>query len=385
MSDSSRSEAIKQALRLKRFLIASATYVIGFMVLGLCTAVGLLTIDRLLIVGAAFGLVNLAFYGVLRSGWNLRFADPSLTQAQVCLAVGMVALVLMLGQQIQFVAVPFYSVLFVFAMLQLKPRQLVGVEAFVLATYCGAVFVRVQIYGGKLDWRVEGVHTALVVVSSVWFAVAAGYISNLRSRLRDSARTISELATRDGLTGTWNRRHIDSLLDAEMQRRSRVGGRLCACLVDVDHFKSINDRFGHLLGDGVLRGIADSMKTQLRSIDQLGRFGGEEFLIVLPETSIDQAAACAERLRGAVAALRLPIDPDERVTISVGLAEWSEGESTREYLTRIDAALYRAKREGRNRVTVCPSREPARVALPALQAVRVLHRPSQQCYGLPAR
>jgi diguanylate cyclase (GGDEF)-like protein len=341
---------------LKRLLIASTTYVLGFLFLALCSVLRLLAPDRLIVIGLVFLVSNVAWFAAFRSGWNLRFKDPSLTQAQVCVAAGLVALILVLGERVHFLAVPFYSAIFVFAMLRLRPRELVVVEIFVLATYCVAIAIRMQLYGSRLDLRVEAINAAVVVLSSVWYAMAASYISDLRARLRASVATIEQLASRDSLTDTWNRRRIDELLLSELQRQARLGGRLCVCLVDLDHFKSINDRFGHLVGDTVLKNVAQAMNAQLRSMDQLGRFGGEEFLIVLPGASLDDARACAERLLCGVADLAVLPSPADRVTISIGVAECDSGEPLEALLSRVDTALYRAKREGRNRVAVDDAR-----------------------------
>jgi diguanylate cyclase len=359
MTEPSHTEPRRQALRLKRFLLASCTYVVGFLILALCSAVGLLPGDRLALLGAVFLVVNSALFVVFRSGWNKRFADPSLTLAQLGTGACVVCLILVFGEQVHFVAVPFYSSLFVFAMLQLTRRQLVAFEAFVLVTYGLAVATRIQLFADRLDLRIEALNAALVVLSSVWYAAAAGYISNLRLRLRESVATIERLATTDAMTGTWNRRHIDALLASELQRKARIGGELCIALVDLDHFKSINDRFGHLVGDTVLTRVAQAMSAQLRSVDPLGRFGGEEFLVVLPGTPMNHARACAERLRSSVAGMNVLPDLEARVTISIGLAECLPGESADALLNRADRALYRAKREGRNRVAVGAVREPA--------------------------
>lgn len=342
----------KQALRLKRVLSATTTYALGFLVLSLCAKLGLLDPVRLTVIGIVFVGINVVFLTAIRSGWNLRYADPSMTLAQVLTAIVVVAFLMVMGNQVQFLAVPFYSSIFVFAMLKLKPRQLLGVEAFVLLTYCGALAIRVKDPAGNIDPRLEAVNFVLVVLSSVWYTMAAAYISNLRARLRTSVQTIEQLAIRDGLCGTWNRRHIEALLGSELQRQERIGGPLCAALIDIDHFKDINDRYGHPAGDSVMKAIAACMQAQLRSIDQLGRFGGDEFLLLLPGTTLTEAQACAERLRRAVAATGLLPDGATHVAISIGLAECMRGESPEQCMARIDRALYRAKHLGRNRVEI---------------------------------
>jgi diguanylate cyclase (GGDEF)-like protein len=192
-------------------------------------------------------------------------------------------------------------------------------------------------------------------LSSVWYAGAASYIASLRARLQHSNQELEQLATRDALTNVWNRRQLDATLAAELERKTRIGGNLCVCMVDLDHFKSVNDQFGHAAGDRTLVKVTQALQSQLRSIDQLGRFGGEEFLIILPGASLHDAAMCAERLLRRVAGLSILPDPAKKVTISIGLAECQSGESAGEVLARADAALYQAKQDGRNRVVVSPS------------------------------
>lgn len=342
--------AQKQSLRLRRFLLGTTTYVLGLSVVGLCAALGLMPVQRLVVVAVVFFFVNLGLFLVFRLGWNLRFRDPSLTLFQVMTGVAANAFLLSMGSQIQFLAVPFFSSIFVFAMLRLKPMEVMWVAFGVLVAYCVSLGVRVEDPSGTIDARLELVNFALVVISSIWYAGAASYISNLRARLRTSVETIEQLAIRDGLTGAWNRRHIDDLFADELRRQARFGGRLSAALIDLDHFKNINDRRGHPAGDAVIRAVATGLQRELRAIDQLGRYGGEEFLAILPGTGLEEARRCAERLRASVAVLGILADPHLQVTISIGVAESAPGEIPADFLARIDRALYRAKHNGRDRV-----------------------------------
>jgi diguanylate cyclase len=339
-----------QGLRLRRFAMASSTYLLGLVILSLCTLLGLFPLPSLLTVGLAFAVVNAGFLAAFASGWNTRFKDPSLTAPQVCVAVTMVSMILVLGRDVHFVAAPFYSVLFVFGMLQLRPRALAGVALYVLACHTAALVLRHQVYGSGLDQRVEAVTAITVAGGAVWFAVAASYISNLKARLRQSLDHIAGLATRDGLTGLWNRRQVDLDLQAAVKHAERQGSALCVALVDVDHFKSINDRHGHGIGDEVLKAVAGSLQGSLRAGDQVARYGGEEFLLLLPATSMAQATALAERLRTRLEALQSLPAGEPAVTASFGLAAWRAGESAADLVRRADQALYRAKGNGRNRV-----------------------------------
>ncbi|TBW37224.1 bacteriohemerythrin [Siculibacillus lacustris] len=159
---------------------------------------------------------------------------------------------------------------------------------------------------------------------------------------------LEQLMLTDPLTGVGNRRFLTTRLDEEIQRARRGGHRLTAAFVDLDHFKHINDRHGHPVGDRVLTRVATCLRANLRETDILGRFGGEEFVVLMVETGLDDAMRLAERLRGAVERIRL-IGLDLTVSASAGLAEWRDGESGEALLERADRALYRAKESGRNR------------------------------------
>lgn len=164
---------------------------------------------------------------------------------------------------------------------------------------------------------------------------------------------VQRLATTDELTGLNNRRQILTLGEAELTRARRYGKPLSALMIDIDHFKTFNDRFGHSVGDEVLRRVAERARNALRTLDVIGRYGGEEFACLLPETPLDGAVLVAERLRQAVSKATLPSAAGElSVTISLGVAELGYGESLAGMLNRADEALYQAKEEGRNRVVV---------------------------------
>jgi len=164
-------------------------------------------------------------------------------------------------------------------------------------------------------------------------------------------QTIRELAIRDELTGLFNRRRIMEMLEDERNRSSRGGGIFCLTMLDIDHFKNVNDRHGHLTGDAVLRAVATSVQENMRNTDFCGRYGGEEFLLVYTQTNSAGAINCAERLRSKVENLMFPdIGPNFRITVSLGLTEYHQNDDVEKVIARADAALYLAKGSGRNRV-----------------------------------
>jgi diguanylate cyclase (GGDEF)-like protein len=190
-------------------------------------------------------------------------------------------------------------------------------------------------------------------------------LSHQISRLQEEVERITRNSERDHLTKSFNRQYIMDSLLREKARADRTGRCFSICIFDLDRFKALNDQHGHLVGDRVLTAFANRARRALRSMDALnptrfrralGRLGGEEFVAVLPGTEIGGALRCAERIREIVA--REPVERDLQITVSAGVAEYRQGESIPELLTRADQAMYVAKRSGRNRVRVSASRPP---------------------------
>jgi diguanylate cyclase (GGDEF)-like protein len=169
-------------------------------------------------------------------------------------------------------------------------------------------------------------------------------------------------ALQDPLTGLYNRRHLEDRLSSELSAARRHGRPLSVLLVDVDHFKAVNDRHGHLVGDDALRMLALALRGAVRREDVLARYGGEEFLVLARETGADGARVLGERIRAAVETARVRFDDVElALTVSVGVSvsegdgRYEPGRSERELIEAADRAMYEAKRQGRNRVVVAPA------------------------------
>jgi diguanylate cyclase (GGDEF)-like protein len=162
-----------------------------------------------------------------------------------------------------------------------------------------------------------------------------------------------DLAQHDGLTGLANRRYLTERLEQEVVRAERYQTSLSLIMLDLDKFKSFNDSYGHVKGDELLKAFSAMVKKAVRSTDIAGRYGGEEFCVALPNTSVKGALVIAERIRAAMEALRIPLEagqPPVGRTASIGVAEFSAGDSIEKLLSLADAALYRAKEGGRNKV-----------------------------------
>ena len=170
-------------------------------------------------------------------------------------------------------------------------------------------------------------------------------------KLEQALNFINELAIRDELTGSHNRRHLIKLIESEKDLVGQGDAPFSLCLLDIDHFKRINDTYGHSAGDAVLRQFAHCVQQMLRATDAFGRYGGEEFLLMLPRTTQEEALGFAESVRQRVTQLGFAeISPELAVTVSIGVAEFRRGESIGQTVARADEALYQAKSGGRNRV-----------------------------------
>ena len=166
--------------------------------------------------------------------------------------------------------------------------------------------------------------------------------------LVEKNRELEVLSVTDRLTGLFNRRKLDEVLEEEMLRCRRYGAEFAVIVMDIDHFKHVNDSHGHPVGDGVLQAMARILRERTRDADALARFGGEEFVIVCRHATLEGAVDTAGRIRAAIAAHDFP--GVGKVTASFGVAACCDGDSTESLLARVDAALYRAKAAGRNRV-----------------------------------
>lgn len=176
------------------------------------------------------------------------------------------------------------------------------------------------------------------------------FLARLKTNIRSYLllQDLAKMAVTDGLTGLFNRRHIFERLSHEAEKSVRYGSSFSLLMFDIDHFKRINDTYGHQLGDEVLRNVSSSICSSVRNVDIAGRYGGEEFIVILPEIGIEGAALAAERIRCAVESLT-PARDGLVVTISCGAAEY-HGEDVGAFVKKADALLYQAKESGRNRV-----------------------------------
>ena len=251
-----------------------------------------------------------------------------------------------------------YGIAFVF----LPPRTASVVSVAMYATLALPIGLWI-VRGGAAGWGDDfGVLAAVLGAAQIAYIVLLAAVATLRAgyyRTEERMRIIETLATTDPLTGLPNRRAMVDALAGVMSQVQRHGQPAVVMLIDIDHFKRINDRHGHAVGDAALVHMGRLLKAQLRPSDRVGRWGGEEFLVVAAATALPAGVDLAERLRGTVAAH--PFDHGEPVTVSLGVTQVLPGDDADSLLARADRALYRAKGAGRNRAEAARA-TPAAVA-----------------------
>lgn len=345
-------------LRLARILLSISVYVVCCALAFFGTAHGLARpgfAERLLVVTL---LAEGSFYALVRSGWSARLRDPGLIMAQSLFALAAITYAYaMVAPEQRGAVLIIIAVVVMFGMYSLTPREavLIGCSA---AGFLGAVMaVMTRLDPLYYPWRMELIRFELLAGTLPALTLTAHYIADWRTRLmqqrqelRVALERVQQLATRDTLTGLVNRRHMQDLLEQEWQRQERLGVAFTVATIDLDHFKRINDLHGHRVGDEVLQQFARAASRVLRNTDVIARWGGEEFLILFPDSSVLQAQSYLQRLTESLATLQVSERvPELRVHFSAGVAQHHHGRALEQTLERADRALYMAKAAGRNR------------------------------------
>jgi diguanylate cyclase len=368
--NSSRSRAIERLLgptgpqrwRVTQSLLALGAYAVLAVVLCWQWRVELISSSKAFPLAAAALGCGLVFVALIRSRLNLvlhrRFGcEPSLTLAQSITGLFGAVWVYLVTGPTRGAALGLMVLVVVFAMFRLGPREALGLAAAALLLLGAASRWLTLTDPFHFPADVEALNLAYTTVVLAGVALLAMRVTQLREQhqqqriaLQQALTRISELATRDELTGLPNRRALLDQLATETARHARKKLPLAIALIDLDHFKRINDAHGHAGGDQVLRGFANRVESELRGGDVLARWGGEEFLLMLPDTSIEAAQQCLQRLRDRLRAS--PFDevaPGLQLTFSAGVTGCMGQGDIDSAIERADQAMYRAKDAGRDR------------------------------------
>jgi len=347
-------DALKQGIRLRRFLLASSFSALYLAVLSVFYAQDQIDRQTLVEVYAMVAAFILFFFCIFRFGINLRFPDPSLTGWQFLASVFTMLYVVYRAPDTRLVFTAFFFVALMFCMLRHSGRTLAGLSAISLVSYALVIWARyAQNYDAE-SLRSDALHLCVLLVTTPWFVLIGEHVKRLRRGLTEASiklEGIEESARRDDLTGVYNRRALIVAMEDAKRWADAAREPLSLCVIDLDRFKRYNDRFDHLTGDRVLRTFAQTVQGGLRGTDVFGRYGGEEFVQVLRHSTVAGAMADAERLRERISRLDIPDTRSAgRLTVSIGVAQYKPGEAIINTFARADEALHRAKRHGRNRV-----------------------------------
>lgn len=309
------------------------------------------------------GVALCTFYPLVRSDLTRNWSDPGLVAPQILWASGAMIMSYAVAPVVRPGAFQTLCLIQVFGFLTLRPRQALTVGLSVIAMLGLAWLFMVVWVPQPVDPRAEALKFTGAGFDLLVLTMQSMYFAGLRERtyreklaLADAARRLAHITFHDALTGLFNRAHMDERLRAEVERVNAGGVGFSLALIDLDHFKRINDTHGHLAGDAVLIAFAKLASEILRDTDVVGRWGGEEFLILMPDTVPgDNAWVAIRRLHEALAASPPDVGGAPlSVSFSCGIANWVPGQGLNQLLERADRALYRAKDAGRNRTVLAP-------------------------------
>jgi diguanylate cyclase (GGDEF)-like protein len=339
--------------------VQAVSYSLGTLVLLVYCYAGTISIA----IPAAYfvsGTTLVGFFVVLSEAHvNDRFEDHYLTLFQVAGHIALQLGFLLAAPKIGYAFLSILFLIFGFGALRMTSRQATFAWTLTMMGLAPIFLLTTTPIGMPVATPIERLAAMLCYVLTIGQCAFVGlYGSSLRKalyqrsfELKAAYKRIEELAELDELTGSFNRRCIMRMLDDEISRAHRINTPCSIALIDLDWFKRINDAYGHPTGDEVLRTFAITVFANIRNIDRFGRYGGEEFLLVLPDTENDAAIRMLDRLRAIIADLDWSaFSPGMRVTISAGVATLRPDETEDLFLARADSALYAAKANGRNRI-----------------------------------
>jgi diguanylate cyclase (GGDEF)-like protein len=352
------------------WLISVTTYVVYTAIMWVQVGLGYAAVGMVVVQSICAVAANALIYVGIRRRWGPR-GDRSLGITQLLVGIVFMWWTYAIAGPVASATVIIVASHIVYAMFSMPPRQVWQLVALSLVGLALTMVLSHLLQPARYRPGEQFVAFLYITLVVVLIARLAALVARMNEGLRSQSRELAsalervrQLATRDDLTQVHNRRHITELLGIEQNQHERTGHTLCVALLDIDHFKAVNDQLGHQAGDEVLRRFASATQQALRASDLLGRWGGEEFIVVFPDTTLDEAKVALQRVREQLAQVDFSQGPVAlSVTFSAGLVSVQPGEKVEQAVERADQAMYRAKTGGRDRVvTDVPATSPAHVA-----------------------
>jgi len=347
---------------IKRLLWTLPSYAFAMVVLWVGEWAGVVGLRDALVVSlySLFGL--LLFYGLIRSGLSLRAKEPTLALPHVLFSITTVALSYVIIEVARPMALQWLCLILMFDMRRLTARESMAAAFFGLALTTAAVLSAHEMGWTTVDPMAEWINGSIAAVSVPVLLVVArtGYrlrqqMFRQREQLAETLSEVQRLSIRDGLTGAFNRAHAQSQLEEEARRQQRHRRPFSLALLDIDHFKRVNDDHGHAVGDAVLKAFVALIQQAVSSVQPLARWGGEEFLLLLPESDLESAVRVMAAVQQAVDSHDWGmVSPGLSVSFSAGVCQHDGTSPLHSTLERADQALYQAKAQGRHRVVAAP-------------------------------
>jgi diguanylate cyclase (GGDEF)-like protein len=300
-----------------------------------------------------------AFYVIVVAGLRRKIPEWNLSAAIALAGIAIMLWLAWASPATRIIFTPFVFATIACCMYRLEQKTILLLCLGTLAGYVAVIFLHRLAGNGSAEaaasLKQELLHWFVLVLTLPSFVLLTGRVQRLHDALYRAGlkiRNIEEHARRDPLTNSYNRRYMVAALEEQKRLADQTGAPLCLAIIDLDYFKRINDEVGHLAGDDVLRSFAAIAQRNIRESDIFGRYGGDEFLLVLPNTSLIEALDIAERLRERVETHDWHLGLRQPVTVSIGLTQYITGELVLDLFSRSDTAMYLAKRGGRNQVAV---------------------------------
>lgn len=363
---------IKQRRLIERYLLSVSAYILCVSLAWIARATDLTTLSYPVLSAATLAIFAylVVLYLVYRTQLNLRLEDSVFTRLQMLMAVAWITYFVWSTQELRGVMLLIYAFVSMFSLFTLSTLQTAVMALVSSLLYACVIAMDFFSHRQGFDFTVNLVQWIVLSIVLILIVAIAAYMNAVRDKIKRSNQMIraqneeirrtneqlanaladlSHMVTVDELTGLSNRRHFMEVINEHIAASSNERLEFGLCVLDLDHFKQINDTLGHLVGDKVLRHVADIMRQQMREYDFLARFGGEEFTLIVTRGDEATISRCAERIRQAVEAAEFPeLKGHIDLTVSIGATVFRHGDTLEDALSRADSAMYAAKQAGRN-------------------------------------